>query len=276
MRHGGVVLSHEQPPVRLDKLTSPEVAALLQDPDHRWGAVIPVGSLEQHGPSLPLGCDTAIARGAAETLARALLQGHETYRALVLPDVAYAPVPGAEATPGTISVGFDWLGSGLQEILRGVLRSDWDFAILLNAHAQNHGRTIEAGMAATGGTLGRKLPVLVIHLYEYASLCDDLQMHAGSHAGAFELALFRHYGGEIRWDAEPPTGVAPRPRPGRMFGLDLMPRSDNGVLSDAPIDRDAVMTNSGVLGRMVDAALLECVVTDLDLYFENWSQGSPA
>lgn len=256
--------------VRLEEFTSSEVAAILEDRPRRSGVVLPIGALEQHGPNLPLGCDTAIARGAAENLARSLIPSRK-YHALVMPDITYTPVPGAESTPGTVSVGFDVLGTGLQEILRGVSRTDWDFAVLLNAHAQNHGRVIEAGMAATGGVLGRRLPVVVIHVYEYASLCADFGLAPGRHAGEFELALLHHYRGDIPWAVETDAGhPAPRPRPANIFGLELMPRSRRGVLADAPPDRDAVLKNAGAMGRRLDAALLDCLVTNLDLYFGHW------
>ena len=52
-------------PRRLKELTPPDVAALIAD-DPRL--IVPVGTCEQHGPHLPLGCDTIIVERLADDL----------------------------------------------------------------------------------------------------------------------------------------------------------------------------------------------------------------
>jgi creatinine amidohydrolase len=52
-------------PRRLKELTPPEVAALIAE-DPRL--IVPVGTCEQHGPHLPLGCDTYIVERLADDL----------------------------------------------------------------------------------------------------------------------------------------------------------------------------------------------------------------
>jgi creatinine amidohydrolase len=52
-------------PRRLKELTPPEVAALIAE-DPRL--IVPVGTCEQHGPHLPLGCDTFIVERLADDL----------------------------------------------------------------------------------------------------------------------------------------------------------------------------------------------------------------
>lgn len=53
------------PPWRLKDLTPVEITRQLQ---HRAAMLVPVGSTEPHGPSLPLGCDTLIVERLADDL----------------------------------------------------------------------------------------------------------------------------------------------------------------------------------------------------------------
>jgi len=114
------------------RMTAPELRALAARP-HAI-AILPVGSLEQHGPHLPVITDTASASAAAIRAAR-----------LVSDDTAVAVLPGLwlgmseHHLPfgGTISVDYE----AYHAILRGVVRSlkALGFARLLivNGHGGN-------------------------------------------------------------------------------------------------------------------------------------------
>ncbi|MDQ3660865.1 MAG: creatininase family protein [Actinomycetota bacterium] len=78
----------------LEQLSSPSVAALLEEAPI---AVIPFGSIEQHGPHLPCGTDTI----AAELVARALV---ELSGGLYAPFCPYGITPLHAGHPGTISL----------------------------------------------------------------------------------------------------------------------------------------------------------------------------
>ncbi len=79
----------------LDELTTTEVEAYLK----RGGrtALIPAGSVEMHGPHMPIGTDTMIARAFCIRLAA------ET-DGIVFPDVAYSWAGATEGFAGTVSV----------------------------------------------------------------------------------------------------------------------------------------------------------------------------
>ncbi len=79
----------------LDELTTTEVEAYLK----RGGrtALIPAGSVEMHGPHMPIGTDTMIARAFCMRLAA------ET-DGIVFPDVAYSWAGATEGFAGTVSV----------------------------------------------------------------------------------------------------------------------------------------------------------------------------
>jgi len=78
----------------IEELTMPEFEAALET---TRSVFIPVGSVEQHGPHLPLGTDTRIA-------ARLCLLAGERCQALVAPALTYGLCRSTSAHPGTLSV----------------------------------------------------------------------------------------------------------------------------------------------------------------------------
>jgi creatinine amidohydrolase/Fe(II)-dependent formamide hydrolase-like protein len=255
--------------IRLDQCTSDEVKHLLQDQNHKWGLVLPVGCTEQHGPYLPLGCDTAIARKAAESLSLNLHKNAH-YKALVLPDFSYTPSPGAEWTAGTVSVNFDFLGKGLSEILNGAMRTPWHFITILNGHGHNHGRCIETSMAGANGTYGKKVPVVVINIYDFFDKIDHIGLDCGSHAGEFEIALYHYYYKEYKFKESKINKSNLKLRPPNIFGLDIKKRSFEGIISkDVPVLSRA-LENSDKVGPLIDENIKKTLIDNLDIYFNNW------
>ncbi|UFN47651.1 creatininase family protein [Roseomonas sp. OT10] len=114
------------------KHTAPEIRAVAARPDAL--AVLPIGSLEQHGPHLPVITDTASAAAAAIRGAR-LVAGEMPV--LVLPGLWTGMSEHHLPFGGTISLDFD----GLRGVLRGIVRSlrAIGFARLLvvNGHGGN-------------------------------------------------------------------------------------------------------------------------------------------
>ena len=255
--------------VRLDELTSSEVHSLFNSPDIKIGILLPIGSTEQHGPYLPLGCDMLIARKSAENLALSLCSNN-SYRAVVLPDFSYTPCFGAETLPGSISVGFDWMGNGLCEVVKGALNTPWDFVAIVNAHAFNHGRVIETSIAGINGRLGRKIPIVILNVYAFSQECNGVGLDAGNHAGEFELALYKYY----KKDFTPPNyKLSPRQvrkRPSEIFGLDIMPRSFDGVLAITPPSVVKAMSKAEELGLRVDNKIKSVLLENLNTYFAYW------
>jgi len=80
---------------RLDLLTSKEAAEYLERNDL---AILPVGCVEEHGPLIPLGCDTFMDTAIALMLA-------ERWDCVVLPAVPYVYTGASGPWPGSISVG---------------------------------------------------------------------------------------------------------------------------------------------------------------------------
>src|SRR6266571_6603151 len=112
----------------------------LAPPDIRWFlarsdiVLIPMGSLEQHGPHLPLGTDTITALEVAK-------------RAAELADVPYAPPLWTGYSPqhlrepqtgtGTITVRAQTLNELLYDIARSLIHHGWNKLIFVNGHGSN-------------------------------------------------------------------------------------------------------------------------------------------
>jgi mycofactocin precursor peptide peptidase len=112
--------------VELAGVTWPEVEATAG----RSVLAVPVGSLEQHGPHLPLDTDTRIATAVASGLA-ARCPG-----VAVAPAVPYGASGEHAAFPGTLLVGHDALTELLIELVRSA-RSSFAGVVVVNAHGGN-------------------------------------------------------------------------------------------------------------------------------------------
>ena len=109
--------------MRLADATSPETAGA--------GLVlVPVGSVEQHGPHLPLDTDTAIAIAVAEGVAA------ERPGTWVAPALSYGSSGEHQSFAGTASAGTDALTHVVVELARS-LRTWADRVVFVNAHGGN-------------------------------------------------------------------------------------------------------------------------------------------
>ena len=106
--------------------TWPQVEA----PGGRTLLAVPLGSLEQHGPHLPLNTDTRIAEAVAAGLSA------RRAGVAVAPPVAYGASGEHAAFPGTLLVGHEVLAGLLVELVRSA-RGAFAGVVLVNTHGGN-------------------------------------------------------------------------------------------------------------------------------------------
>ncbi|SOD95063.1 mycofactocin biosynthesis peptidyl-dipeptidase MftE [Blastococcus haudaquaticus] len=176
--------------------------------------IVPLGSIEQHGPHLPLGTDAALASAVAETAAGAL-EG-----ALLAPAIPYGAAGEHEGFPGTVSIGTDVLTSLLVEYARSACR--WASRVLV---VNGHGGNFYALRSAVPQlrTEGRD-----VAWFPCAVPGGD------AHAGRVETSLMLHVEpGEVRSDRAEAGATAPlRDLLPRMQAEGVRAVSPNGVLGD--------------------------------------------
>lgn len=102
--------------------------------------LLPLGSLEQHGPHLPLDVDTVIASAVAEGASRLL-----NPRPLVAPALSFGASGEHQSFAGTVSVGSYALERYLVELTRSV--SQWAQRIVF---VNGHGGNVDALRRACG------------------------------------------------------------------------------------------------------------------------------
>ncbi|MFH1132154.1 MAG: creatininase family protein [Pseudomonadota bacterium] len=114
----------------LGELTWPRARSRFQEVDV---ALLPVGSLEQHGPHLPLDTDAF----DAEYLARRVAEACTDPKPIVLPPINYGVSYHHDQFPGTISLSPDTLSSMVYEIGMSATRHGITKLVIINAHGGN-------------------------------------------------------------------------------------------------------------------------------------------
>ncbi|MBW4541242.1 MAG: creatininase family protein [Myxacorys chilensis ATA2-1-KO14] len=110
-------------------LTWTDVQAM---PDQENVVIIqPIGSIEQHGPHLPLVVDSAI---SASVLGKALQQLDPTIPAYALPMLYYGKSNEHWHFPGTITLSAQTLLAVLMDVAESVYRAGFRKLILMNSH----------------------------------------------------------------------------------------------------------------------------------------------
>lgn len=111
----------------LEHMTSPDVKEAAEK---GLVAVLPIGSVEVHGPHMPLGTDSITAHEIARRAA-------EKEEAVVLPPLYYAYVPESAHFPGTVSLSAKTLLTVLEEVCDEAARNGFKKILLVNGHGGN-------------------------------------------------------------------------------------------------------------------------------------------
>jgi creatinine amidohydrolase/Fe(II)-dependent formamide hydrolase-like protein len=113
------------------ELTWPEAEIRFQEVDI---ALLPVGSVEQHGPHLPLDTDAF----DADYLAKRIAEACSKPRPLVLPLISYGVSYEHDSFKGTVSISNDTLSRLVYEIGMSVARNGIKKLVIINGHGGNN------------------------------------------------------------------------------------------------------------------------------------------
>lgn len=166
----------------IDRMTSPAYGALV-------GAglvvLVPVGSVEPHGPHLPLGTDTAISAGVCRRAVAALAERDIT--AAVAAPVGYGVTECAAGFPGAVSIPAGALTRFLAAVIGGHLDGGARHVCLVNNHLEPaHDAAVRA---ALDGFDDREASVACPLERRWARTLSDEFKRGECHAGRYETAL---------------------------------------------------------------------------------------
>lgn len=182
---------------RLAELTYEEVAEILAAGPAV--AIVPVGSVEPHGPHLPLDTDTTIsvtcAMRAADRLESESAAGARVL-AVVAPSVPYGVTEYASGFAGAVSVPAAALTSMLHAIATSLLATGFAHVCFVNNHLEPaHDAAVRAaleGLPAGAGSVACPLT------RRWGRTLSDEFKRGDCHAGRYETSLVLAAGAQVR------------------------------------------------------------------------------
>jgi creatinine amidohydrolase len=237
-----------------EELTRNELSELAP----RALVVVPVGSVEQHGPYLPVGVDCAI---VSELARRAAEQAGQTVPVLVTPTLPFGFAHHHVPFGGTVSVNVGTYQQLLTDIGASLVASGFRRIFFLNGHGGND-PSIQAVGDRLVFELGLDVHVAAASYWTCAAdVLADLVIGRGpvpGHAGVFEtscmLAIAPHL---VRTDVLPSTDGVLLPLAASAMSEAVVRRPDLWNASDGRTDDAAGASNA--LGEKALAAIAERV-----------------
>lgn len=153
-------------------------------------AVLPIGSFEQHGPSLPLTTDTIVACAIAERITA-------TYSLLLLPPITISCSHEHSAWAGTTSISHTTLSAIVTDIFASLRRSGIHRLVLVNGHGGNY---VLSNIVQEANVAGPTMTLFPTQSdWAAARTAADLvsSIHDDMHAGELEVSILRQVSPEL-------------------------------------------------------------------------------
>ena len=238
---------------RLADLTTLEVQGLLAQT--LPAILLPVGSVEPHGPHLPLGTDSVISETACLRAVPRLLE-HGVH-AVVAPTVSYGVTDFSAGFAGALSIPASQVTEFLRAIVEACLRDGWKHVCLVNNHLEPaQDEAIRKAAAFESGKVSVACPLSK----RWGRTLSDEFKRGNCHAGRYETSLALAAGLSVREHAQLPNisvSLSDEIRGGktsfRAMGLD---RAYTGAPSEASKEEgDALYEKlvAMIVGEVTDA-----------------------
>jgi creatinine amidohydrolase len=207
----------------LASLTTEEVQRIVEHPP--TAVLVPVGSVEPHGPHLPLFTDTFISEEAAERAATLL--AHRGVMAYIAPSLPYGVTRYARGFAGAVDVPPGALTAILHAIAEGLLADGWGHTCFVNNHLEpEHDAAVRA--AIEGLPDGRASVACPLARRWGRTLSEEFK-RGNCHAGRYETSLVLAAGGDV--------GPAARALPSLATSLSDGIRAGKTTFREMGIDR---------------------------------------
>lgn len=180
-------------------------------------ALLPLGSVEYHGPSGPASTDTALAKGIAARLA-------PKYKASVFPCIEFTHNPAHTAVfRGSISIRPEVLTMYFEDVLRGIYQNGFKKIFVLNGHSGNIA-PMRAAISQVTAEL-KDSDVLMINWWETLSiqLVESMKIFTSGnggrgHGGPLEMSSAAVFApNNIEAGRAPDLPPTPRPEDGTPY-----------------------------------------------------------
>lgn len=227
-------------PVRWDNLTSPEIAALAKK---QAIVLLPVGSTEQHGPHLPVGCDILLSAAMCERIAAELCSRGKP--CVVAPSMPVCNSRHHMNFAGSMTLRPEVYMEVLLDYCKSIAEHGFRKIVIVNGHGGNNAPT-GAALININEALG--FPVYFTGYWkgDKAAQSDILETQSGMiHACESETSILMALLGE---DMVDPIYKETKGSPG--YPLEV---EENGVVET--FHRMEMHTPNGVMGNSYAATL---------------------
>jgi creatinine amidohydrolase len=151
-------------------------------------ALLPIGSVEAHGPHLPLGTDTFLSIELARRAAEAIVAGGDD--AVIAPAIPYAITEYAGGFAGTLSIGHETAVSLVTDVCSALISKGWRRVCLVNSHLEPaHVASLTAACARVEERTGHRVAFPDQTSRRWARTLTDEYKRGACHAGSYETSL---------------------------------------------------------------------------------------
>jgi creatinine amidohydrolase len=201
-------------------------------------AVLPTGSVEQHGPHLPLGTDVQIPVGLADRLAAALESDPLGARLVMLPPFYHTYAKHSNWWPGTLNLDGETLVAYTRAVFTDLFRQGVQHVLMLNGHMES----VQFLMEGVELAVERHPTALVVLVNWWELVADEIigELFAAAwpgweaeHAALTETSLMLAFYPDLVHIDRVVDDRAPRTLPYRVFPQPDEARPRSGVYANA-------------------------------------------